>query len=208
MVAQWANGGTLGGTFAAVTNNAGVSFTNNIFGKKAVLFRGIECNALTNSVATPASLTGNSAWSMEAWVWVDAVPSAKAVYLSWTEHGAADMYDPSRLMFRYDNGNVAVDNLNGTVGYGYGLPAAGAWHHMAVVRNTFKQEKVFVDGNAVAFSWCAAGVQSGIPLSLGAVKKYSAASYTNFFRGPCRVCVSTQVCSPIRTCCITTSRML
>ena len=29
-IAQWANSGTLGGAFAAVTNNEGVSFTNNI----------------------------------------------------------------------------------------------------------------------------------------------------------------------------------
>lgn len=76
-IAQWANSGTLGGAFAAVTNNAGVSFTNSLLGKKAVLFAGAERNALTNSVATPSSLTGSSPWSMEAWVWVASLPRAK-----------------------------------------------------------------------------------------------------------------------------------
>jgi autotransporter-associated beta strand protein len=182
-IAEWANSGTLGGAFAAVTNNAGVSFTNSLLGKKAVLFSGAERNALTNSIATPASLTGTSEWSMEAWVWVASIPAAKAAYLSWTEDIAANNNEGSRLMFRYDAGGAAVDNQNGSVGYGYGIPAAGAWHHIAVVRNIFKQEKVFVDGSAVAFSWCQDPVQSGIPLSLGAVKKYNTSLYTNFFSG-------------------------
>ena len=105
-IAQWANSGTLGGAFAAVTNNAGVSFTNTILGKKAVLFTGTSCNALTNTVATPASLTGSSTWSMEAWVWVASLPAAKSVYLAWTEDNSANSWECSRLMFRYDAGGV------------------------------------------------------------------------------------------------------
>lgn len=182
-IAQWANSGTLGGAFAAVTNNAGVSFTNSLLGKKAVLFTGSARNALTNSVATPASLTGSSAWSMEAWAWVATLPAAKSVYLAWTEDSSANSWETSRLMFRYDNGGVAVDNLGSTVGFGFGTPAAGAWHHLAVVRNAYKQEKVYVDGNVVTFSWCADPAQSGIPLTLGAVRKLSSSAYTNFFSG-------------------------
>jgi len=184
MIAQWANSGTLGGAFAAVTNNAGVSFTNSLLGKKAVLFSGSAQNALTNAVATPSSLTGSSAWSMEAWVWVASIPAAKSVYLSWTEDtNPANIYEGSRLMFRYDAGNVAVDNLGGTVGFSYGSPVAGAWHHIAVVRNVSKQEKVYLDGNAVSFSWCSDPAQSGIPIALGAAKKYAVNVYSNFFSG-------------------------
>jgi autotransporter-associated beta strand protein len=183
-VAQWANSGSLGGAFAAITNNAGVSFTNNILGKKAVLFTGTALNALTNTVATPSSLTGSSAWSMEAWVWVASISAPKSVYLAWTEDMVANnSSEGSRVMFRYDTGSVAADNAGSTVGFSYGTPAAGTWHHIAVVRNTYKQEKVFVDGNAASFSWCADGAQSGIPVSLGAVKKLNATTYTNFFSG-------------------------
>ena len=35
-IAQWSNSGTLGVAFYAVTNNAGICFTNNLLGKKAV----------------------------------------------------------------------------------------------------------------------------------------------------------------------------
>jgi autotransporter-associated beta strand protein len=183
-IAQWPNSGTLGGAFAAVTNNAGVSFTNSLLGKKAVLFAAAERNALTNTVATPASLTGSSAWSMEAWAWVASIPAAKSVYLAWTEDNSVNSWEGSRVMFRYDNGGTAIDNLNGSVGFSYGIPPAGAWHHIVVVRNTIKQEKVFVDGNAVSFSWCSDPAQAGIPLTLGAVKKYNApAVFTNFFSG-------------------------
>ncbi len=182
-IAQWANAGTLGGSFVAITNNAGVSFTNSLLGKKAVLFNGSAQNTLTNAVATPTSLTGVSEWSMEAWVWVASIPAAKSVYLSWTEDSAANIYEGSRLMFRYDVGGTAVDNQNGTVGFGYVTPAAGVWHHLAVVRNSLKQEKVFVDGNAVSFSWCSDPIQPGIPLALGATKKYNTSFYTNFFSG-------------------------
>ncbi len=181
-VTQWANAGTLGGSFAVPTGSAGAIYTNSLLGKKAVLFGGTAQSVMTNVVA-PASLTGNSVWSMEAWVWVASVPAAKSVYLSWTEDYSVNTWEASRLMFRYDAGGVAVDNLGSTIGFSYGTPAAGAWHHLAVVRNTFKQEKIFVDGNVVAFSWCSDPVQSGIPLSLGAAKKYNTTVYTNFFSG-------------------------
>jgi len=181
-IAQWENSGSLGGTFAALPGNSGAAFTNSLLGRKAVLFGGTAQSTLTN-IAAPAALTGTSAWSMEVWTWVASVPAAKSAYLSWTEDNAANSWEGSRVMFRYDAGGVAVDNLNGTVGFGYGTPAAGSWHHIAVVRNTLKQEKVFVDGNTVAFSWCSDPAQSGIPLSLGAVKKFNSSSYTNFFTG-------------------------
>ena len=182
-ITQWANSGTLGGAFAAVTNNAGVSFTNNLLGKKAVLFTGAAFNALTNRVATPASLTGSSPWSMEAWTWVASLPAAKSVYLAWTEDSSANSWEASRLMFRYDAGGVAVDNLGSTIGFGFGTPTAGAWHYIAVVRNAVKQEKIFVDGNVVNFSWCADPAESGFPLTLGAARKLSSSAYTNFFSG-------------------------
>lgn len=182
-VSQWVNSGSLGGSFAAITNNAGISFTNSLLGKKAVVFLASEKNALSNSVATPASITGANAWSMEAWVWVASLPAAKSTYLAWTEDNSANSWEGSRLMFRYDAGGVALDNLGGTAGFGYGTPPAGAWHHLAVVRNTIKQEKVYVDGNAVSFSWCSDPAQAGIAIALGGVKKLNASAYTNFFSG-------------------------
>jgi len=182
-IAQWTNSGSLGGAFCAVTNNAGVCFTNNLLGKKAVVFTASERNALTNSVATPSSVTGTSVWSMEAWVWVASLPAAKSVYLSWTQDAGASTWESSGVLFRYDSGAVALDNLSAVINYSPTVPVAGVWHHLALVRNAFKQEKLFVDGNAVTFSWCPDAAQAGIPIALGAVKKYGTSMYTNFFSG-------------------------
>jgi autotransporter-associated beta strand protein len=181
-VAQWPNAGTLGGAFSALAGGAGATFTNSLLGRKAVLFGGSAQSVLTNGVA-PAALTGANPWSLEAWVWVASLPAAKAVYFAWTENADSTTWPCSRVMFRYDTGGVAVDNLGGTVGFGVATPAAGAWHHIAVTRNEFKQERIFVDGNATAFSWCSDGAQSGIPLAVGGVKVFNAAQYTNYFAG-------------------------
>ena len=120
---------------------------------------------------------------MEAWVWVASALPAKSVYLSWTQDGSLNQWEASGVLFRYDVGNIALDNLNATLSFSSGLPVTGAWHHIAVVRNALKQEKLFVDGNALLLSWCSDPVQSGFPVVLGAVKKYNVLSYTNFFSG-------------------------
>lgn len=198
-VTQWPNSGLLGGAFVAITNNAGISFTNSLLGKKAVLFNNAAKNALTNMIATPSTMTGSSTWSMEAWVWVPTNPAAKSAYLSWTQDSAANSYESSGVSFRYDTGNAAIDNNGSTVVFGYGIPAAGSWHHLAVVRNANKQEKVFVDGNAVNFSWCADPAQSGIPIALGAVKNITPQSTPTFSPARCRACASIPACSPTKT---------
>ena len=64
-VTSWANAGTLGDAFNALTGMTGAVFTNSLNGRKAVLFDGTAQSVLVGPT-TPASLTGESVWSIEA----------------------------------------------------------------------------------------------------------------------------------------------
>ena len=184
-ITQWANAGTLGGNFATMTGSTGPTFTNSLLGKKALLFNGTLQSVLTNCVV-PASLTGVNPWSVETWVWVSTWPAAKSIYLSWTKNdgtGGGGGQDP-KMMLRYDAGNGAVDHKGSTLGFGYGIPPAGAWHHIVATRSAFGTETLYVDGNFSAYYGAGnVGLESGNPLALGAVAWSGATQYTNFFAG-------------------------
>lgn len=184
-VTSWANGGTLGAAFNALAGMTGAVFTNSLLGRKAVLFDGTAQSVLVGPSA-PSSLTGESTWSIEAWVWVPSPPPAKAVYLSWTEDETAGTgwQAWSRLMMRYDTGGVQVDFRGGAMGSNYGMPASGLWHHLAVARAPTEMLTFYVDG-----SRCNQGglgdvnLQGGKPLALGGVLRVETSAYTNFFAG-------------------------
>jgi len=184
-VTSWANGGTLGAAFNALAGMTGAVFTNSLLGRKAVLFDGTAQSVLVGPAA-PSSLTGESTWSIEAWVWVPSPPPAKAVYLSWTEDETAGTgwQAWSRLMMRYDTGGVQVDFRGGAMGSNYGMPASGLWHHLAVARAPTEMLTFYVDG-----SRCNQGglgdvnLQGGKPLALGGVLRVETSAYTNFFAG-------------------------
>jgi hypothetical protein len=183
-VTSWANAGTLGDAFNALTGMTGAVFTNSLNGRKAVLFNGTAQSVLVGPTA-PASLTGESVWSIEAWVWVPTPPPAKAVYLSWTEDEAVSgNQDCLRLMMRYDTGGVQVDFRGGAMGSNYGMPASGLWHHIAVARAASEMLTFYVDG--VPCNQGGQGnvnLQAGKPLALGGVLRVGTSAYTNFFAG-------------------------
>jgi len=183
-VTSWANGGTLGAAFNALAGMTGAVFTNSLLGRKAVLFDGTAQSVLVGPSA-PSSLTGESTWSIEAWVWVPSPPPAKAVYLSWTEDEAVSgNQDCLRLMMRYDTGGVQVDFRGGAMGSNYGTPASGLWHHIAVARAASEMLTFYVDG--VPCNQGGQGnvnLQAGKPLALGGVLRVGTSAYTNFFAG-------------------------
>ncbi len=184
-VTQWTNAGTLGGNFTPLSGSSGPTFTNSLLGKKAVSFNGTVQSALTNNVAVPASLTGANPWSVEAWIWVPLLSAPKSIYLSWTQNEGSGTYQQeARMMLRYDSGNGAIDHRGATVNFGYGLPPAGAWHHIVATRSAFGTECLYVDGNfSSLYGGGNVNLEAGKPIALGCVAWFGTSLYTNFFAG-------------------------
>jgi len=182
-VAQWPNSGSLGGNFSALTGNTGATFTNSLLGKKAVLFSGTTQSVLTNCVA-PSSLTGGNPWTVEAWIWAPSLRPSSSVYLSWTQdRGGGSYEDKVRMMLRYDSSTIAVDHKGCSVSFGYGVPVAGAWHHIVAAHSALGPEHLYVDGNLSGAAAEDLKLESGKPLALGGVLQLNTAAYTNVFSG-------------------------
>jgi autotransporter-associated beta strand protein len=180
-ITQWANDGSLN-DFNVLSGNSGAIYTNSILGKKAVLFGGTAQSVLTGDNA-PSSITGSGNWSVESWVWVSSLPSAKSVYLSWTQDIGTSDWDASRIMFRYDTGNIALDHYGATYSFAYGTPAPGAWHHIVAARSAVGIERIYMDGNFHRVVPNQKSLESGKPLAIGGVLQYTTSNYTNFFTG-------------------------
>ena len=132
------NTGSLGGSFAPMK---GAPAVKTVDGRKAIFFSGEE--VLRASFPTPASMSGNSSYTIEAMVHNEELEDAEVI-LSWCGRGGPD-------------------GMTGQVGYGKhpawgavghwgwadmgfrGIPKSGKWHHIAV---TFDGviERVYVDG--------------------------------------------------------------
>ena len=139
VVTTWQNTGKLGGMFKA--DSAAVHLAGIVGGKKAVFFSGHS--AFKSTFKAPASLSGNSSFSVAMWVYNPDITDEEPV-LSWTARGGVDM-------------------TNATIGYGsnktwgaaahwgwadmsyHNLPAAGKWHHIAMVFDG-TNEQLYVDG--------------------------------------------------------------
>ena len=181
-VTQWTNDGSLG-DFNVLSGNSGATFTNSLFGRKAVLFDGTEQSVLAGDTV-PSSLTARNPWSIESWVWVPSLPAPKSVYLSWTkDEGSGSYQSPNRVMLRYDTANVGLDMRGGTMSFGYGTPVAGAWHHIVATRTPAGIERLYVDGNYSQHYTGSVNVESGNPIALGGVMSYTLSVYTNFYAG-------------------------
>ena len=132
------NAGSLGGSFAPMK---GAPAVKTVDGRKAISFSGDE--VLKASFPTPAGMSGNSSYTIEAMVHNEELEDAEVI-LSWCGRGGPD-------------------GMTGQVGYGKhpawgavghwgwadmgfrGIPKPGKWHHIAV---TFDGviERVYVDG--------------------------------------------------------------
>jgi beta-xylosidase len=138
-VKNWENKGALGGSFDCET--ATVPVVDMIGGKKAVLFPGksfFEAN-----FKAPASLSGNSSFSVSMWVYNPAIAEEEPV-LSWTNRGGIDMTNATIGYGSHKNWGAAAHWGWADMAYKK-LPPAGSWHHIAVVFDG-TNEKIFVDG--------------------------------------------------------------
>ncbi|MCD8741907.1 family 43 glycosylhydrolase [Mucilaginibacter roseus] len=136
-VKQWANQGKQGGSFTA-SNNAPVA--GMVAGRKALVFTGSE--RLASDFEVPLSLTGNSSYTVSAWIYNPAIQPEEP-YLTWTNGD----YDLRNAVFGYGSGKDfgAVQHWGwGDIAYTH-TPEAAKWHHIAVTFNG-SIEKIFVDG--------------------------------------------------------------
>ena len=137
-VRQVQNAGKLGGVFRA-DGVAPVAFM--VMGKKALVFHGGE--RLSSSVMAPASLLGNSSYSVSMWVLNPEIDKEENI-LFWTKPGGNDLSNV-RLGYGSSKRNGATTHL-GWADLGFKeLPKANAWHHIAMVFDG-TMERIYVDG--------------------------------------------------------------
>lgn len=138
-VAEWTNKGKLGGSF--LPESAAIPAAEIIGGRKAVVFAG--SSSFRSGFTAPESLSGNSSFTVAMWVNNPVIEDEEPL-VSWTSRGGIDM-------------------TNATIGYGSNkrwgaaahwgwadmpyktLPAAGKWHHIAMVFDG-TNERLYVDG--------------------------------------------------------------
>ena len=133
------NAGTLGGTFASLSKAPGVK---EVDGRIALMFTGEEL--LKASFPTPASLSGNSSYTIEAMVFNPDLDDAE-VLLSWCGRGG-----PDGMTGQFSYGKHPVWGAVGhwgwaDMGYRGRAPKPNRWHHIAI---TFDGviERLYVDG--------------------------------------------------------------
>ncbi|WP_345329324.1 family 43 glycosylhydrolase [Mucilaginibacter defluvii] len=136
-VKKWANQGKQGGNFTAGSN---APVADMVAGRKALVFTGSE--RLGSDFKVPLSLTGNSSYTVSAWIYNPAIQPEEP-YLTWTNGD----YDLSNAIFGYGSSKDfgAVQHWGwGDIAY-INTPEAAKWHHIAVTFNG-SIEKIFIDG--------------------------------------------------------------
>lgn len=164
-VSAWKNAGTLGGSFDVVP--IGGAVVANVEGRNAVTFDGLG-QRLVSSFASPASITGDSAYSIAVWVNNPKIETEEAV-ICWAprtsgEGKCAQLNYGSAKEF----GAVTHWGKN-DMGFDGGVPDAGKWHLIAVTYGGKADpvEKVYVDGKLNASEKKALDVASGGSIYLG-----------------------------------------
>ena len=172
IVNSWPNTGSLGGAFVPLLASKP---SNEMLGALlAVKFatQPMVLQAGGVNVLAPASLTGNPAYTVSAWVLNPAVGDADS-YLAWASRFGVNvnMAPSTDCEFSYSSnaGNGAVNHWNDDLGWGSGgYPAAGAWHNL-IITNDGVVETAYVDGVAVNSKTRASGlvITPDNPITLG-----------------------------------------
>jgi beta-xylosidase/regulation of enolase protein 1 (concanavalin A-like superfamily) len=133
------NKGKLGGVISALnTYRPVVSMTE---GKKVLLFHGLERLVLPN--VAPASLLGNSSYSVSMWVFNPEIADEETI-VSWTRKGGNDLSNVG-IGYGKSKKTGAASHL-GWADLGYKkLPKANAWHQITMVFDG-TMERIYVDG--------------------------------------------------------------
>lgn len=141
---------TAAGTAGAVfTAGAAEAITAGMIeGRRAVTFAGGD--GFVSSFTVPESLTGRSAFTVSAWVFNPKVGGEETI-VQWARRGA----DGRAAVFGYGAApthGVIMHWGSGDMGFEGKVPAAGAWHHIAVTHagGVDGEERLYVDGVCVA----------------------------------------------------------
>ncbi len=138
-VSTWTNHGALAGEFRSRDHPP---VANLAAGCKAVQFSGNQ--VLAASFSAPRALSGNSSFTVTAWV-NNPVIGESECFLSWAGRGGPDA---TTAQFGYGTQPEfgAVGHWGfADMGFRGGPPQAGVWHHLAVVFDGVI-ERVYVDG--------------------------------------------------------------
>ncbi len=133
------NTGTLGGTFDTDTTTVNVATTN---GKKSFTFDG--GNRLKASFTSPASLAGNSTYTVVATVLNPAIGNEEA-YLSWSRRFPAGGFNAAQFNYGNNPDFGAVTHWTSPdMGFS-SVPPANLWHTIVVTYDG-TTEKIYVNG--------------------------------------------------------------
>jgi len=164
-VSSWKNTGSLAGSFDVLP--IGGAVVANVDGRNAVTFDG-STNRLVSSFAAPASITGDSAYSIAIWVRNPKIETEEAV-LCWAPRNSGDGKS-AQLNYGSSKDFGAVTHW-GTkdMGYDGGVPEPGKWHLIAATYGGKADpvEKVYVDGKLNASENKALDIAPGGPVYLG-----------------------------------------
>ena len=138
-VKVWTNEGSLGGEFQM---GAGAPSVGIAGGRKAVRFFGREM--MTASFRAPRALSGNNSFTVAAWVNNPEIAESDCL-VSWGGHAGPDA-TTAQVNYGSNRNWGAVGHWGfADMGFRGNAPAAGEWHHLAIVFDGVV-ERVYVDG--------------------------------------------------------------
>lgn len=140
----------VGRTMTAV-NNAQVDTAQSVFGGASALFDGTNDSITTpDSTSLDLSAANSDQFTIECWIRPAANTGFRHIigqYNTSTGFSCLIQMDAANLNFTFDPGSGGV----GITGTGSGL-TTGAWHHIAVSKNSSGKIRLFIDGVMVGSS--------------------------------------------------------
>lgn len=155
-VLEWPNAGSEPDFAHLNTHNTEARPTYQIRnGAPAVRFAGSSTGSMTNGVPTPAAITGNQAWSMEAWIAPTRRQTDERYFLSLTSHNGLEDNNYSRATFRLDmKDTIAVDFWGVNLKWGRRAPEDSLyrpmeerWSYICVVHELSGYNRIYVNGH-------------------------------------------------------------
>jgi Carbohydrate esterase, sialic acid-specific acetylesterase/Concanavalin A-like lectin/glucanases superfamily len=161
-LAEWANGGSLGGSF---TNDGTSPMVQVVAGVKAVSFSGRD--RMLASFAAPESLTGAKPWTCVVRAFNPRIGGEETM-VAWASR------PNNSLQIEYGSarnfGAIGTYNDPNTLGWTNGAPAAGEWHTLAYVYTGGNDGKLraYADGHLQSEKTASLNTKTGGLVMLGA----------------------------------------
>ena len=164
----------LGAQPGSFTTDGTTPVVETIEGVPCITFDGT--NHLRSDFVLPVHMTSLMDWSICAWVYNPSIDPVECMF-SWAKDGGAA---GSVAQINYGSSATSGAVYHGgalNLGFGSGLPPAGAWRHIAVTFGS-TSEKVYVDGALVSSGTRALNVGFGCPAFVGCGYLYDGSNYT------------------------------